>query len=138
MTDTNQDDVLIHDVIDSIQQSIDIADRASRKKYQFALSEMEIKMTLSFDVKQDNTTAKTDKPNAVLSLFNKKNATTTATQGDSDEDKATMTLRMLFKPGGKAFLADGDDDNSGDDDSSGDSSDDSDDSTTNESDDDSE
>lgn len=120
MVDSSQSDLLIHDVIDSIQQSIDIADRASRKKYQFALSEMEIKMTLNFDVKVDNTKTTSGKPNAVLSLFNKKNSATTATQGESDEDKATMTLRMLFKPGGKAFAI-GDDDASNEDDDSGDS-----------------
>ncbi len=111
MADNQQ--LLIHELIDSVQQSIDIADRTSREKYNFALSEMEVKMTLQFEIKQDVTKI-TSKKRTWLSLFSRSNhPTKNMTRGDSDDDQAAMTLRMLFKPGGKAFVAASDSDAGG-------------------------
>ncbi|MEO1335934.1 MAG: hypothetical protein AAFV29_09815 [Myxococcota bacterium] len=129
MADQKTQELLIHEVVDSVQQSIDIADRTSRKKYNFALSEMEIKMTLNFDIKEDKTQTTSKKPRSWLSLFSRrKDPALQRTTGDSEDDQASMTLRMLFKPGGKLFMAQGDDDSSDDSDSTDTSSDSSDDS----------
>jgi hypothetical protein len=103
----NDGELLIHNLIDSIQKSIDIADKTSRKKYNFALSKMTVKMTLSFNIKEDDSKSKTksDKPNHYISLFSHKNNSQkiNSTAGDVEDSKGSVTIQMLFKPGGKAF-----------------------------------
>ena len=110
--------LLIHDLIDSVQQSIDIADQTSQKKYNFALSEMEITMSLQFEIKDDKSQSSATRRNW-LSLFSLPRDTKNLTTGSSDDNRSKMTLRMLFKPGGKALVAQGDDgdDTDSDDDS---------------------
>lgn len=104
---TENRDALIHDIIDSVQSSIDIADRTSRKKYNFSIAELEVKMTLNFEIKEDESNIKSAaKPKHWLSLFSRSKAPPINTTSDNSADnKGTMTLRMLFKPGGKLLGA---------------------------------
>lgn len=106
-------DLLIHHLIDSIQRSIDIADKTSKKKYNFALAKMDVKMTLNFEIKHDESESRTrsQKVKHWLSLFSRKAnpQNLSNTEDDADNSHGNLTIQMLFKPGGKAFSLSNDD-----------------------------
>ena len=105
---TQKGDLLIHHLIDSVQQSIEIADQTSRKKYNFSLARMNIKMTLDFEIKSDESKSKSQasEPKHWFSLFSRKrNPQLSSTEGDAEDRHGSLTMEMLFKPGGKALLS---------------------------------
>ena len=120
----DDDDLLIHHLIDSVQRSIDIADRTSRKKYNFSLARMNVKMTLDFEIKSDSSKSKSQSsgPKHWLALFSRKNnPLLNNTQGDAEDRHGSLTVSMLFRPGGKAIVSANSDDD--DDDMDSDTSD---------------
>lgn len=97
----NEDPILIHDIITTIQESLDIAKKVASQKYAFSISEMEVKATFNFTIKkEDKDIPVPEKHRGLLSLFTRKK-NPHKTPDESEEDSGSITLRMLFKPGGK-------------------------------------
>ncbi|MBZ4333435.1 hypothetical protein NR800_06280 [Corallococcus interemptor] len=96
--------VLIHDLILAVQSSLDIAEETARKHYSFSVAELEVSASFDFEMTEQDSDIPEDKPQPKrwFSLFGggtKKEHTRLHDLNEKDSSK--LTVRMLFRPGGK-------------------------------------
>ncbi|RUO88788.1 hypothetical protein D7Y11_33670 [Corallococcus sp. AB018] len=96
--------VLIHDLILAVQSSLDIAEETARKHYSFSVAELEVSASFEFEMTEQDSDIPEDKPQPKrwFSLFGggtKKEHTRLHDLNEKDSSK--LTVRMLFRPGGK-------------------------------------
>jgi hypothetical protein len=97
--------VLIHDLILAVQSSLDIAEETARKHYSFSVAELEVSASFEFEMTEQDSDIPEDKPQPKrwFSLFGgggKKEAHSRL-HDLNEKDSSKLTVRMLFKPGGK-------------------------------------
>lgn len=101
--------VLIHDLIIAIQSSLDIAEETARKHYSFSVAELEVTASFDFEMTEQDSDVPEDKPQPKrwFSIFGgKKDQISHARMQDKNEkDSSKLTVRMLFKPGGKHLVS---------------------------------
>ncbi len=103
--------VLIHDVIEAVQESLDMADETANRKHQFEISSMSIEA--SFDFEMSGATDYSDTPSqdqprrsSLFSLFHRDSRLSSKiTDSESSKAKSVgkMSLKMNFIPGGRRF-----------------------------------
>ncbi|WNG17564.1 hypothetical protein [Cystobacter fuscus] len=99
--------VLIHDLILAVQSSLDIAEETARKHYSFSVVELEVSASFDFEMTEQDSDVPEDKPQPKrwFSLFGgggaKKDLTTARMHDVNEKDSSKLTVRMLFRPGGK-------------------------------------
>ncbi|WP_375758816.1 hypothetical protein [Corallococcus exercitus] len=99
--------VLIHDLILAVQSSLDIAEETARKHYSFSVVELEVSASFEFEMTEQDSDIPEDKPQPKrwFSLFGgggRKDALNHSRLHDlNDKDSSKLTVRMLFRPGGK-------------------------------------
>ncbi|RKH57591.1 hypothetical protein [Corallococcus aberystwythensis] len=104
--------VLIHDLILAVQSSLDIAEETARKHYSFSVVELEVSASFEFEMTEQDSDIPEDKPQPKrwFSLFGgggRKDPLTHSRLHDlNDKDSSKLTVRMLFRPGGKHLVGD--------------------------------
>lgn len=99
--------VLIHDLILAIQSSLDIAEETARQHYAFSVVELEVSASFDFEMTEQDSDVPEDKPQPKrwFSIFGggggKKDISTARMHDVNEKDTSKLTVRMLFRPGGK-------------------------------------
>lgn len=106
--------VLIHDLILAVQSSLDIAEETARKHYSFSVAELEVSASFEFEMTEQDSDIPEDKPQPKrwFSIFgggNKEPLAHTRLHDLNDKDSSKLTVRMLFRPGGKHLVPQGGD-----------------------------
>ncbi|MFL5346631.1 MAG: hypothetical protein ACJ8AT_17765 [Hyalangium sp.] len=106
---TDHAQVLIHDLILAVQSSLDIAEDTARKHYSFSVAELEVSASFDFEMTEQDNDIPDDKPQPKrwFSLFGgkKEPASRARTHDFSEKDSSKLTVRMLFRPGGKLLVS---------------------------------
>jgi hypothetical protein len=107
---TDHAQVLIHDLILAIQSSLDIAEETARKHYAFSVAELEVSASFDFEMTEQDSDIPEDKPQPKrwFSLFGggkKEQVSRVRTHDATEKDSSKLTVRMLFRPGGKLLVS---------------------------------
>lgn len=100
--------VLIHDLILAVQSSLDIAEETARKHYSFSVVELEVSASFDFEMTEQDSDLPDEKPQPKrwFSLFGggggkKDQLAHTRMHDFNEKDSSKLSVRMLFRPGGK-------------------------------------
>lgn len=97
-------ELLIHELLHSVQESLRIAEENSQGKHSFSVSELEVTASFNFALKEDEVLTPSQRKGGSssgwLSLFHRNPPSVQQGPENDDEQVAgKVTVRMVFRPG---------------------------------------